>query len=129
MDRLGHPIDRWKAGSNTDEANIQGNWERPIWFIYRTTDTYVVQSKQQQQKQSSAENIGSTSSALNSTTIASSSSTGVNIGVNVDVDVDVDVGAILWFGPSSRIRNSIYTLHCGSVRHPSLLPIGTSSGL
>jgi dipeptidase len=34
--------DRWKAGSG--ERNIKGNWERPIG-LYRTSDTYVVQSK------------------------------------------------------------------------------------
>ena len=35
--------DRWKAGPG--EANVGGNWERPIG-LYRTSDTYVVQSKQ-----------------------------------------------------------------------------------
>jgi dipeptidase len=33
--------DRWKAGPN--EALVTGNWERPIG-LYRTSDTYVVQS-------------------------------------------------------------------------------------
>lgn len=36
--------DRWKAG--TGEQAIAGNWERPIG-LYRTSDTYVVQSNQQ----------------------------------------------------------------------------------
>jgi dipeptidase len=35
--------DRWKAGPG--ERNVHGNWERPIG-LYRTSDTYVVQSKQ-----------------------------------------------------------------------------------
>lgn len=37
--------DRWKAGPN--EASMTGNWERPIG-LYRTSDTYVVQSHSQQ---------------------------------------------------------------------------------
>ncbi|KAL3903250.1 MAG: hypothetical protein SGARI_005462, partial [Bacillariaceae sp.] len=35
--------DRWKAGP--DENKVNGNWERPIG-LYRTSDTYVVQSKE-----------------------------------------------------------------------------------
>eukprot|EP00977_Amphora_coffeiformis_P013524 scaffold3576_cov170-Amphora_coffeaeformis.AAC.6 len=35
--------DRWKAGPG--EAKVGGNWERPIG-LYRTSDTYVVKSKQ-----------------------------------------------------------------------------------
>lgn len=35
--------DRWKAGPG--ERNVKGNWERPIG-LYRTSDTYVVQSKE-----------------------------------------------------------------------------------
>jgi dipeptidase len=33
--------DRWKAGAG--EAAVEGNWERPIG-LYRTSDTYIVQS-------------------------------------------------------------------------------------
>lgn len=36
--------DRWKEGPN--EASVGGNWERAIG-LYRTSDTYVVQSKEQ----------------------------------------------------------------------------------
>mmetsp|Transcript_9162 Transcript_9162/g.22756 ORF Transcript_9162/g.22756 Transcript_9162/m.22756 type:complete len:624 (+) Transcript_9162:94-1965(+) len=43
--------DRWKEGSN--EANVEGNWERAIG-LYRTSDTYVVQSKNQEHNVSSA---------------------------------------------------------------------------
>lgn len=86
--------DRWKAGSNTDESRVNGNWERPIG-LYRTSDTYVVQSKQQQHI---ADNNDLTSFALNSTT-ASSSTT----GTGTTTTATGGVGAILWFGPSSAL--------------------------
>jgi dipeptidase len=35
--------DRWKAGPG--EKKVNGNWERPIG-LYRTSDTYVIQSRQ-----------------------------------------------------------------------------------
>jgi dipeptidase len=48
--------DRWQAGPN--ESNVAGNWERAIG-LYRTSDTYVVQSKHQQDEgASSSSSIG-----------------------------------------------------------------------
>lgn len=64
--------DRWKGGPN-EQTKVQGNWERAIG-LYRTSDTYVVQSKQQKQKADSGD-------------VTSTSTT----------------GAILWFGPSSAL--------------------------
>ncbi|MGK3738163.1 MAG: dipeptidase [Bacillariaceae sp.] len=74
--------DRWKAGPN--EAIVKGNWERPIG-LYRTSDTYIVQSKAVAQKQKrTLDNSGSNSTLTTTTT----TSTG---------------DAILWFGPSSPL--------------------------
>lgn len=42
--------DRWKEGQN--ERSVGGNWERAIG-LYRTSDTYVVQSKKQDESMSS----------------------------------------------------------------------------
>jgi len=42
--------DRWKEGPN--ESTVGGNWERAIG-LYRTSDTYVVQSKKQDESMSS----------------------------------------------------------------------------
>ena len=44
--------DRWKAGPN-EATKVAGNWERAIG-LYRTSDTYVVQSKEQQSEASSS---------------------------------------------------------------------------
>lgn len=44
--------DRWKAGPN-EATNVEGNWERAIG-LYRTSDTYIVQSKSQDRDSSSS---------------------------------------------------------------------------
>ena len=62
--------DRWKAGEG--ETQVQGNWERPIG-LYRTSDTYVVQSKSDgSNKLPGMEHVGS-------------------------------LGAVLWFAPASPL--------------------------
>ena len=71
--------DRWKAGPN--EAVVKGNWERPIG-LYRTSDTYIVQSKKAAQQKLN------NNSNSNSSTPATTATAG---------------DAILWFGPSSPL--------------------------
>mmetsp|Transcript_25899 Transcript_25899/g.56764 ORF Transcript_25899/g.56764 Transcript_25899/m.56764 type:complete len:661 (-) Transcript_25899:423-2405(-) len=72
--------DRWKAGPN-EENKVKGNWERAIG-LYRTSDTYVVQSKQKQVLV--AQDDGADDSGTSSTYSSSP-------------------GAILWFGPASPL--------------------------
>ena len=67
--------DRWKEGPN--EAKVGGNWERSIG-LYRTSDTYIVQSR-----------------SISSTSTSTGTGTGTNTSTNT--------GAVLWFGPASPL--------------------------
>jgi len=78
--------DRWKAG-RSEQTKVAGNWERPIG-LYRTSDTYVVQSKEQeevQQQQQQQPRKGESKDA------------------GEGADPVSGTGAILWFGPSSAL--------------------------
>jgi dipeptidase len=73
--------DRWKAGKGEDE--VKGNWERSIG-LYRTSDTYVVVSREQHTIQQGEENNGDKK------------------------DSDGGLGAILWFASASPL-GSVFT--------------------
>ena len=74
--------DRWKAGLN-EENKVKGNWERAIG-LYRTSDTYVVQSKQQQP-------------------VVVQDDRTYDSGTTSRTDASSSPGAILWFGPASPL--------------------------
>jgi dipeptidase len=89
--------DRWKAGPN-EATKVEGNWERAIG-LYRTSDTYVVQSKEYpQQRQQLSEEQGAAFPA--------------------------SPGAILWFGPASPLA-TIFTPFVVSM---SDIPVSFRSG-
>jgi dipeptidase len=92
--------DRWKAGPN-EATKVEGNWERAIG-LYRTSDTYVVQSKEQEQHHHHQQQLSEQQGGA----------------------FPASPGAILWFGPSSPLA-TIFTPFVVSM---SDIPVSFRSG-